>query len=156
MQAVPELFERWEKENLGGVEMANIAMLGYGTYASVAPAMVREESQLGGIHNEYKKEACMMPAASAIFGDIADMQNLREKESRWFLRVRSGNRIEVMKKLSAAFSCCIIMAGEFGAEGDEVAAFVKAKDEAQVDRCFADMKKGMLLKSFKKIMVMEE
>lgn len=101
-------------------------------YASVAPVMVREESQLG------------------------DMQNLWEKESRWFLRVRSGNRIEVMKKLSAAFSCCNIMAGEFGAEGDEVAAFVKAKDEAQVDRCVTDMKMGMLLKSFKKIMVMEE
>ena len=120
------------------------------------------------------KWAGMMPTASAIFGDIADiiqnrkenpmnfdfeaadMQNLWEKESTWLLRVRSGNRIEVMKKLSAAFSCCNIMAGEFGAEGDEVAAFVKAKDEPQVDRCVTDMKMGMLLKSFKKIMVMEE
>jgi homoserine dehydrogenase len=159
-------------------------------YASVAPVMVRADSQLGGIHNEYNavlvegdavgdvmfsgKGAGMMPTASAIFGDIADiiqnrkenpmnfdfeaadMQNLWEKESRWLLRVRSGNRIEVMKKLSAAFSSCSIMAGEFGAEGDEVSAFVKSKDEAQVDRCLADMKMDMLLRSFKKIMVMEE
>jgi homoserine dehydrogenase len=165
-------------------------MIDDSVYASVAPVMVRAESQLGGIHNEYNavlvegdavgdvmfsgKGAGMMPTASAIFGDIADiiqnrkenpmnfdfeaadMQNLWEKESRWLLRVRSGNRIEVMKKLSAAFSGCNILAGEFGAEGDEVAAFVKAKDEAQVDRCVADMKMGMQLKSFKKIMVMEE
>ena len=117
-------------------------MIGNSVYASVAPVMVRADSQLSGIHNEYNFEA-------------ADMQNLWEKESRWFLRVRSGNRIEVMKKLSAAFSGCNILAGEFGAEGDEVAAFVKAKDEAQVDRCMADMKMGMLLRSFKKIVVME-
>ncbi|MBP1744908.1 MAG: hom1 [Firmicutes bacterium] len=159
-------------------------------YASVAPVMVRADSQLGGIHNEYNavlvegdavgdvmfsgKGAGMMPTASAMFGDIADiiqnrkenpmmfdyepadMQNLWEKESRWLLRVRSGSRIEVMKKLGDAFSNCSILAGEFGAEGDEVAAFVKAKDESQIDRCMDDLKGSIELKGFKKIMVLED
>lgn len=164
-------------------------MIDGSVYASVAPVMVRKDSQLGRIHNEYNavllegdavgdvmfsgKGAGMMPTASAMFGDIADiiqnkkenpmifdyeeaeMQNLWEKESSWLLRVRSGSRIEVMKKLGEAFSSCSILAGEFGAEGDEVSAFVIAKDEAQVDRCLDDLREVKLLGSFKKIMMLD-
>jgi len=165
-------------------------MAGSSVYASVAPVMVRVDSRLGGIHNEYNavlvegdavgdvmfsgKGAGMMPTASAMFGDIAiiiqnrkenpmmfdydsaDMQNLWNKESSWLLRVRSGSRIEVMKKLGVAFSNCSILAGEFGAEGDEVAAFVKAKDESQIDKCMDDLKNSLELKGFKKIMLLED
>jgi homoserine dehydrogenase len=115
-------------------------MAGSSVYASVAPVMVRVDSRLGGIHDN-----C----------DSADMQNLWNKESSWLLRVRSGSRIEVMKKLGAAFSNCSILAGEFGAEGDEVAAFVKAKDESQIDKCMDDLKNSLELKGFKKIMLLE-
>jgi len=159
-------------------------------YASVAPVMVKKDSQLGRIHNEYNavlvegdavgdvmfsgKGAGMMPTASAMFGDIADiiqnrkenpmmfdyeaaeMQNQWEKECSWLLRVKSGSRIEVMKKLGEGFSNCRILAGEFGAEGDEVSAFVKAKDEAQVERCLGGLRESGLLKGFKKIMVLED
>lgn len=163
---------------------------GGSVYASVAPVMVRVNSRLGGIHNEYNavlvegdavgdvmfsgKGAGMMPTASAMFGDIADiiqnrkenpmmfdydqadMQNLWNKESSWLLRVRSSSRIEVMKKLGQAFVSCSILAGEFGAEGDEVAAFVKAKDESQIDICMDDLKNSLELKGFKKIMLLED
>ncbi|HSN58739.1 MAG TPA: hypothetical protein VLR72_04685 [Clostridiaceae bacterium] len=116
-------------------------MAGSSVYASVAPVMVRMDSKLGCIHNGYNS---------------ADMQNLWNKESSWLLRVRSGSRIEVMKKLGAAFSNCCIMAGEFGAEGDEVAAFVKAKDESQIDKCMDDLKNSLELKGYKKIILLED
>lgn len=100
-------------------------------YASAVPVMVPYEYNAAG-----------------------DLNNLWESEGSWLLRVRSGNRVEVMKKLAQAFSICSIMAGEFGAEGDEVAAFVKAKKGSQIDICMDDLKNSLELKGFKKIMLL--
>jgi len=159
-------------------------------YATVSPVMVRQNSSLGRVQNEYNavlvegdavgdvmfsgKGAGMMPTASAMFGDIADIiQNRKEnpmmfdydaarvdnnweKESRWLLRIRTDNRIKVMRKLCEAFSNCRVLAGEFGEHGDEVAAIIKAKNELAIEECRSAIEKSVELRRFKKIMMMEE
>ncbi len=159
-------------------------------YASVTPVMVKSNSSLGRVRNEYNaiqvegdavgdvmfsgKGAGMMPTASAMFGDIADIiQNKKEnpmafdyedaeveglwdKESRWLLRIRANERINAMKALSKNFSNCNILAGEFGEYGDEVAAFVRADSEKAIDRFIFNLESDGELKEYKKIMLMEE
>jgi len=165
-------------------------MIDENVYATVSPVMVRKNSSLGRVQNEYNailvegdavgdvmfsgKGAGMMPTASAMFADIADIiQNkkenpimfdyddaevgsLWENESRWLLRIRTDNRIGVMKKISQYFSNCNIIAGEFGEYGDEIAAFVKSENEAKVNSCIDNMKSNGELREVKKILILEE
>lgn len=173
------------------IKLLAISKLGEdGVYASVSPVMVKRDSNLGRVQNEYNaimvegdavgdvmfsgKGAGMMPTASAMFGDIADIiQNKKEnpiafdyedakvkchweKESRWLLRVRSNDRIGAMKTMADSFSICSIIAGEFGEYGDEVSAYVKAENEKKVDLCMNLLEKSGELKAFKKIMILEE
>lgn len=158
-------------------------------YASVSPVIVKKDSQLGRIRNEYNavllegdavgdvlftgKGAGMMPTASAVFADIAGIMNNRkvnaetfdyddafvktqwETEARWLLRIRTGSRMGVMKELTGRFSNCSIFAGERGEHGDEVAAFVRAGSEAEID-CFEDsLYKEYELRDFRKMMVLQ-
>ena len=72
------------------------------------------------------------------------------------MRVRTDNRIEVMKKLTLNFSNCDIIAGEFGEHGDEVAAFVRSDNEGKLNKCIDEMKKNEELREVKKIMMLED
>jgi homoserine dehydrogenase len=165
-------------------------LLADGVYASVSPVIVKKGSQLGRIRNEYNailvegdavgdvlftgKGAGMMPTASAVFADIADIMNNRkvkaetfdyddafvktqwENEAKWMLRIRTGNRIGIMKDLTGRFSNCSILAGECGEHGDEVAAFVRAGSEAEID-CFEDsLSQEYDVRDFRKMMVLEQ
>lgn len=160
-----------------------------GMYASVSPVIVKKESQLGRIHNEYNavlidgdavgdvlftgRGAGMMPTASSVFADIVDIiMNKKleaatfnydrafikthwEGESKWLLRIRTGCRIEVIKELTSNFSDCKMLANESGVLGDEVAAFVKASSEYEIDFFSSSLAKAYDVKNFKKIMVLE-
>lgn len=160
-----------------------------GVYASVSPVVVKKASHLGSIRNEYNavllegdavgdvlftgKGAGMMPTASAVFADIADIINNRkvkaetfdyddalvktqwENEASWMLRIRTGSRIDVMKELTGQFSNCRLLAGECGEQGDEVAAFVRAGSEAEID-CFGDsLAQEYDVRDFRKMMVLQ-
>ena len=159
-------------------------------YATVSPVMVRKNSYFGRVKNEYNailiegdavgdvmfsgKGAGMMPTASAMFADIADIiQNkkgnpimfnydeanigsLWENESKWLLRIRTDNRIGVMKKISQYFSNSNIIAGEFGEYGDEIAAFVKSKNEAKVNEYIDSIKSIGEFRGVKKIMILKD
>jgi len=161
-----------------------------GVYASVSPVIVRKDSQLGRIRNEYNavlvegdavgdvlftgKGAGMMPTASAVFADISDIIKNRkvaaatfdyenafiktewEGEARWLLRIRTGSRIGVMKELTGHFSNCRILAGECGDQGDEVAAFVMAGSESEIDHLEAALPREYDVRDFRKMMVLEQ
>lgn len=158
-------------------------------YAAVSPVVVRKDSQLGRVRNEYNavlvegdavgdvlftgKGAGMMPTASAVFADIADIINNRkaeaatfdyenavlksrwESESAWLLRIRSSSRITAMKELTGRFSNSRIIAGEQGEQGDEVAAFVRAGSEAEIDLFEASLPESLEVRGFRKMLVLE-
>jgi homoserine dehydrogenase len=159
-----------------------------GVYASVSPVVVRKDSHLGRIRNEYNavlvdgdavgdvlftgKGAGMMPTASAVFADIADIIKNRkaeaatfdyedavlrtkwESESGWLLRISSGSRIEAMKELTGSFSNCRIIAGVQGVQDDEVAAFVRAASEDEIDRFEECLPKALGVRDFRKMLVL--
>lgn len=79
-----------------------------------------------------------------------------KKQSKWLLRIRSQNRIGIMKILAYNFSNCNIIAGEFGEHGDEVSAFVKAENEEILNKCLESMKKNLEVNEVKKIIILEE
>ena len=159
-------------------------------YASVSPVMVRKNSVMGRVQNEYNaisidgdavgdvvftgKGAGMFPTASAVFGDIIDIiQNKKEqtmlfdykqasintlwkKESKWLIRIKTDNRVGTMACLSENFPLCdIITRGLRGLDG-EVTAFVKAKDEAILNKNISILKEKVGFKEIKKIMVLED
>lgn len=160
-----------------------------GVYAAVSPVVIRKDSHLGRIRNEYNavlvegdavgdvlftgKGAGMMPTASAVFADIADIIKNRkaeaatfdyeeavlkskwESEAGWLLRIRSGSRIDAMKELTGSFSKCRIIACEHGYHGDEVAAFVRAGSETEIDLFEASLAETLDVRDFKRMMVLE-
>ena len=89
--------------------------------------------------------------------DIAGMDfRVKKRQSKWLLRVRSQNRIVIMKILADNFSNCNIIAGEFGEQGDEVSAFVKAENEEILNKCLESMKKNLEVNEVKKIIILED
>jgi len=160
-----------------------------GVYAAVSPVVVRKDSHLGRIRNEYNavlvegdavgdvlftgKGAGMMPTASAVFADIADIIKNRKAEAAtfdyeeavlrskwkseagWLIRIRSGSRIDAMKELAGRFLKCRILAGEHGDQGDEVAAFVRAGSETEIDLFEASLSESLDVRDFKRMMFLE-
>lgn len=158
-------------------------------YASVRPVMVRENSTLGIIEDEYNaivvdgdavgdvvftgKGAGMLPTASAVFSDISDIiknknnnsivfnnkkakiDRLWRKESRWLLRIKTDDRIKVMRNLVEEFNNCYILSSECSGSG-EVAVFVKTKNESLLERGIEKIKNNVNFNLFKKIMLLEE
>lgn len=159
-------------------------------YASVSPVMVRKNSAMGRVENEYNaisvygdavgdvvftgKGAGMFPTASAVFGDIIDIiQNKKEntmvfdykdasintlwkKESKWLLRIKTENRVGTMAYLSEIFPRCKFISKELQGLDGEVAAFVKAEDEAILDRNISMLKEEIKFDEIKKIIVLED
>ncbi|NLU07349.1 homoserine dehydrogenase [uncultured Clostridium sp.] len=159
-------------------------------YASVMPVMVRENSLLGNIEDEYNgilvegdavgdvmfmgKGAGMFPTASAIFGDIADVIEHKSEEpvifgkerarvngnwglkSKWFMRIKTVNRVKIIESLSMNFKKCYILSNDFSKNRYEVVAFVISDNEDTLDNYIEKVKDEKYAGSIKKILVLDK
>ncbi|RMD01603.1 homoserine dehydrogenase [Clostridium autoethanogenum] len=159
-------------------------------YAAVMPVMVKQDSMLGKIENEYNailvegdavgdvmfsgKGAGMFPTASAVFADIADIvENKREKtitfssekasinkswnlKSKWLLRIKTQNRVEIIESISSSFKSCYILSNSVSGNKEEVVAFVNADNEDLIDEYIEKVKSGKQAQSVKKLLVLDK
>lgn len=160
-------------------------------YASVMPVMVKQDSVLGRVEDEYNailiegdavgdvlfsgKGAGMFPTASAVFADIADIVMHKEEENitlnnekvkinknwnlegKWFLRIGTKDRIDAIESITDNFKSSYILSNAISANENEVAAFVKARDESEIDRCIDNiMKKKKKVNYIKKLLILNE
>lgn len=159
-------------------------------YATVMPVMVKQDSMLGKIENEYNailvegdavgdvmfsgKGAGMFPTASAVFADIADIvENKREKtitfssekasinkswnlKSKWLLRIKTQNRVEIIESISSSFKSCYILSNSVSGNKEEVVAFVNADNEDLIDEYIEKVKSGKQAQSVKKLLVLDK
>ncbi|OAA83460.1 homoserine dehydrogenase [Clostridium ljungdahlii] len=159
-------------------------------YAAVMPVMVKQDSMLGKIENEYNailvegdavgdvmfsgKGAGMFPTASAVFADIADIvENKREKtitfssekasinkswnlKSKWLLRIKTQNRVEVIESISSSFKSCYILSNSVSGNKEEVVAFVNADNEDLIDDYIEKVKSEKNAQSVKKLLVLDK
>ena len=158
-------------------------------YAAVMPVMVKQDSILGKIENEYNailvegdavgdvmfsgKGAGMFPTASAVFADIADIvENKRERaitfssekasinkswglKSKWFLRIKTQNRVEVMESISSSFKSCYILSNSVSGNKEEVVAFVNADNEDVIYDYIEKVKSKNHAQFVKKLLVLD-
>jgi homoserine dehydrogenase len=137
-----------------------------GVFASIRPVMINENSELSKIDNELNaiviegdavgnivfsgKGAGMLPTASAVFGDITDIiQNKNKKnltfnnknavveklwnyKSSWFLRIKTDDRINVICSLTDNFKNCYIFKNDLSSN-NEVTAIIKDKSENELN-----------------------
>ena len=159
-------------------------------YASVMPVMVKQDSILGKIENEYNailvegdavgdvmfsgKGAGMFPTASAVFADIADIvENKRERaitfssekasinkswglKSKWFLRIKTQNRVKIMESISSSFKSCYILSNSVSGNKEEVVAFVNADNEDLIDDYIEKVESEKQAQSVKKLLVLDK
>ncbi|WP_406542149.1 homoserine dehydrogenase [Clostridium ljungdahlii] len=159
-------------------------------YATVMPVMVKQDSMLGKIENEYNailvegdavgdvmfsgKGAGMFPTASAVFADIADIvENKREKtitfssekasinkswnlKSKWLLRIKTQNRVEIIESISSSFKSCYILSNSVSGNKEEVVAFVNADNEDLIDEYIEKVKSEKNVQSVKKLLVLDK
>lgn len=159
-------------------------------YAAVMPVMVKQDSMLGKIENEYNailvegdavgdvmfsgKGAGMFPTASAVFADIADIvENKREKtitfssekasinkswnlKSKWLLRIKTQNRVEIIESISSSFKSCYILSNSVSGNKEEVVAFVNADNEDLIDEYIEKVKSEKNVQSVKKLLVLDK
>ncbi|AZV55713.1 homoserine dehydrogenase [Clostridium sp. AWRP] len=159
-------------------------------YAAVMPVMVKQDSMLGKIENEYNailvegdavgdvmfsgKGAGMFPTASAVFSDIADIvENKREKtitfssekasinkswnlKSKWLLRIKTKNRVEIIESISSSFKSCYILSNSVSGNKEEVVAFVNADNEDLIDDYIKKVKSEKRAQSVKKLLVLDK
>lgn len=159
-------------------------------YAAVMPVMVKQDSMLGKIENEYNailvegdavgdvmfsgKGAGMFPTASAVFADIADIvENKREKaitfssekasinkswdlNSKWLLRIKTQNRVEVIESISSSFKSCYILSNSVSGNKEEVVAFVNADNEDLIDDYIEKVKSEKNAQAVKKLLVLDK
>ncbi len=137
-----------------------------GIFACIRPVIVNKNSNLSLIENEENaiviegdavgdvifsgKGAGMFPTASAVFGDISDIiQNRNKKmikfngenaniekfwnhESSWLLRIKTDDRVNIMCLLADSFKNCYIFKNNLNTN-DEVAAIIKEENENEVN-----------------------
>ncbi|OBR92009.1 MULTISPECIES: homoserine dehydrogenase [Clostridium] len=159
-------------------------------YAAVMPVMVKQDSMLGKIENEYNailvegdavgdvmfsgKGAGMFPTASAVFADIADIvENKREKtitfssekasinkswdlKSKWLLRIKTQNRVEIIESISSSFKSCYILSNSVSGNKKEVVAFVNADNEDLIDDYIKKVKSEKHAQFVKKLLVLDK
>ncbi|WP_446898695.1 homoserine dehydrogenase [Clostridium sp. LBM24168] len=158
-------------------------------YASVRPVMVKENSVLGRIEDEYNailvegdavgdvlfsgKGAGMFPTASSVFADIADIIMHKnetialndekaevnkdwDSEGRWLLRVNTENRIKIIESITGNFKSSYILSNAVSGDENEVAAFVKAESECEIDRYIETIMQSGFAKSIKKLLILEK
>ncbi|MCC9294132.1 homoserine dehydrogenase [Clostridium sp. WLY-B-L2] len=178
------------------LKKCNIKLLGISkvfndhVYASVMPVMVKEDSVLGKIEDEYNailvegdavgdvmfsgKGAGMFPTASAVFGDIADIIEHKNEKSivfgkekakingswglkgKWFMRIKTDNRMNVIESLPVNFKKCYILSNDFSGNKNEVAAFVISDNENAVNNYIEKIGDKKCVKSVKKILVLDK
>ncbi|MHC6179024.1 homoserine dehydrogenase [Clostridium sp. JNZ X4-2] len=178
------------------LKKCNIKLLGMSKicnediYASVMPVMVKEDSVLGKIENEYNailvegdavgdvmfsgKGAGMFPTASAVFGDIADIiEHKKEKsivfskekarinanwslKSKWFMRIKTDDRIKIIESIPLNFKSCYILSNDFSGNKNEVAAFVNSDNENAVNDYIEKIKQKRYVQSVKRLLVLDK
>ncbi len=133
-----------------------------GIFASVQPVIVDKNSELSKIENELNaivikgdavgdvvfsgKGAGMFPTASAVFGDIADIIQNRNKKSiqfnnknakiqtlynykaDWLIRIKTTTKINTICNLTQNFKNCYLFKNELNPK-DEVVAIIKEETE---------------------------
>ncbi|NMM64093.1 homoserine dehydrogenase [Clostridium sp. P21] len=133
-----------------------------GIFASVQPVIVDKNSELSKIENEVNaivikgdavgdvvfsgKGAGMFPTASAVFGDIADIiqnknkrsikfnnenaniQKLYNYKSSWLIRLKTTDKIDTMCNLTGSFKNCHIFKNDLNPQ-NEVIAIIKEETE---------------------------
>ncbi|APM38241.1 homoserine dehydrogenase [Clostridium kluyveri] len=166
---------KYAKMEKCSIKLMGISKLGSKhIYATVMPVMVKEDSVLGKIEDEYNailvegdavgdvmfsgKGAGMFPTASAVFADIADIVKQKRKKcitfssekaeidkswglkGKWFLRVKTQNRVKIIQGISSSFKSCYILSSTFSGNKEEVVAFVNADNEVCIDNYIEKVK----------------
>lgn len=158
-------------------------------YASVRPVMIKENSVLGRIEDEYNailvkgdavgdvmfsgKGAGMFPTASSVFADIADIIMHKDEvislndekaevnknwdsEGNWLLRVKTNDRIKVIESITDNFRNSYIFSNAVSKDENEVAAFVKAESECEIDKYVEAVKQSEFVESIKKLLILDK
>ncbi|MCH3964742.1 MAG: homoserine dehydrogenase [Clostridium sp.] len=158
-------------------------------YASVRPVMIKENSVLGRIEDEYNailvkgdavgdvmfsgKGAGMFPTASSVFADIADIIMHKDEvislndekaevnknwdsEGKWLLRVKTNDRIKVIESITDNFGNSYIFSNAVSKDENEVAAFVKAESECEIDKYMEAVKQSEFVESIKKLLILDK
>lgn len=156
-----------------------------GIFASVQPVIVDKNSELSKIENELNaivikgdavgdvvfsgKGAGMFPTASAVFGDIADIiqnrnkrsiqfnsenasiQTLYNYKSNWLVRIKTTDKINTMCSLTGNFKNCYIFKNELNPK-DEVVAIVKEETENDLNCKLEELKTSSHTEYIKKFL----
>lgn len=156
-------------------------------YGFVKPVMIKSDSSLSKIDNELNgiviegdavgnvffsgKGAGMLPTASSVFGDIADIiQNKNKKnikfndkeayiekywseKSDWLVRIKTNDRLNTICNLSENFKNCHIYTSSV-TQSDEVAAIIHNEPEFNLDSTFEKLSKLSYVTKIKKFMIL--
>lgn len=156
-----------------------------GIFASVQPVIVDKNSELSKIENELNaivikgdavgdvvfsgKGAGMFPTASAVFGDIADIiqnrnkrsirfnsedaniQTLYNYKSNWLIRIKTTDKINAMCNLTGNFKNCYILKNELNPK-DEVVAIIKEETENDLNCKLQELKSSNHTEYIKKFL----